>query len=238
MSQVVNDTISAAFTVGVILSVLRFWEEMAKRGVFDPMVNRKLVHISSGLVFILCWPLFSSERQAPYLAAIVVGLHVITMLLIGLGLWKNEATVKSMSRYGDYREFLEGPFYYACALTLSTIVFWRTSPISVAITCNLCAGDGFADIFGRRFGRLKLPYNPNKSFAGSMAMACAGFIASLWYMFYFSLFGYIVASWRLVLGFLVASVVSAVVESLPISTDLDDNLTVPLASFLVGSLVF
>jgi farnesol kinase len=36
----------------------------------------------------------------------------------------------------------------------------------------------------------------------------------------------------------VISLVAAVVESLPISTRLDDNLTVPLASVLVGSLVF
>jgi farnesol kinase len=34
------------------------------------------------------------------------------------------------------------------------------------------------------------------------------------------------------------SVATAVVESLPISTDLDDNLTVPLTSILVGSIVF
>lgn len=42
----------------------------------------------------------------------------------------------------------------------------------------------------------------------------------------------------MVLGFLVVSLASALVESLPISTNLDDNLTVPLTSILVGSLVF
>lgn len=39
-------------------------------------------------------------------------------------------------------------------------------------------------------------------------------------------------------GFLVVSVASALVESHPISSELDDNLTVPLAVVLVGSLVF
>jgi hypothetical protein len=42
----------------------------------------------------------------------------------------------------DSRELLKGPLYYACAITLTTIVFWRTSPISIAVICNLCAGDG------------------------------------------------------------------------------------------------
>lgn len=38
---------------------------------------------------------------------------------------------------------------------------------------------GFADIIGRRFGKKKIPYNNDKSFAGSIAMASAGFIASI-----------------------------------------------------------
>ncbi|CAO2143004.1 unnamed protein product [Urochloa humidicola] len=42
----------------------------------------------------------------------------------------------------------------------------------------------------------------------------------------------------MVAGFGVTSLAAAVVESLPISTRLDDNLTVPLASVLVGALVF
>jgi farnesol kinase len=36
-----------------------------------------------------------------------------------------------------------------------------------------------ADIVGRRFGRQKIPYNKNKSIAGSVAMALAGFVASV-----------------------------------------------------------
>ena len=58
------------------------------------------------------------------------------------------------------------------------------------------------------------------------------------YMYYFSSFGYVEGSNRMVLGFLVVSIASALVESLPISTEIDDNLTVPLTSLLVGSLVF
>jgi len=38
---------------------------------------------------------------------------------------------------------------------------------------------GIADIVGRRLGSQKIPYNRNKSIAGSVAMALAGFLASL-----------------------------------------------------------
>jgi farnesol kinase len=38
---------------------------------------------------------------------------------------------------------------------------------------------GVADIAGRRFGHKKLPYNPDKSYAGTIAMFFAGFVASI-----------------------------------------------------------
>ncbi|XP_042429529.1 probable phytol kinase 2, chloroplastic [Zingiber officinale] len=237
-SSFVHDLGAAAVTTAVFLLVLQFWEELAKRGVFEQKLGRKLVHISAGLVFMLCWPLFSSGTRAPFLAAFAPGINIFRMLLLGHGISKNEATVKSMSRYGDHRELLKGPLYYACTITFSTAIFWRTSPIAVAAICNLCAGDGVADIVGRRLGKAKLPHNPNKSFAGSIANFLAGFVASVGYMHYFHTFGFIEESWRMVMGFLVASLAAAFVESLPISTELDDNLTVTVASMLVGGLVF
>ncbi|KAG6481541.1 hypothetical protein ZIOFF_058145 [Zingiber officinale] len=207
-SSFVHDLGAAAVTTAVFLLVLQFWEELAKRGVFEQKLGRKLVHISAGLVFMLCWPLFSSGTRAPFLAAFAPGINIFRMLLLGHGISKNEATVKSMSRYGDHRELLKGPLYYACTITFSTAIFWRTSPIAVAAICNLCAGDA-----------LRISWQAL-------------------YMHYFHTFGFIEESWRMVMGFLVASLAAAFVESLPISTELDDNLTVTVASMLVGGLVF
>ncbi|CAA7406254.1 unnamed protein product [Spirodela intermedia] len=235
---VARDVFSSAITSGVALLLLRFWEELAKRGVFEQTLSRKLVHISVGLTFMLFWPMFSSGELAPFLAAIAPVFNIIRMIFLGLGIWRNDAIVKSMSRYGDYRELLKGPLFYACTITLATTVFWRTSPVAIAAVCNLCAGDGVADVIGRRFGRVKLPYNSSKSYAGSVAMAAAGFLASVGYMYYYSLFGFVEVSWGKTLGFLLVSLAATAVESLPISSKFDDNLTVPLTSFLVGSLVF
>ncbi|KAI3515000.1 hypothetical protein L1887_13748 [Cichorium endivia] len=237
-SPFAGDLCALAFSTCFALSLLRVFEETAKRGVFDQNLNRKLVHITIGLAFILCWPLFGSGSQGAFMLAIVPGVNIVKMLLIGNGILKDEATVKSMSRFGDYRELLTGPLYYACTLMLCCTVYWRTSPIAIAAICNLSAGDGFADIIGRRFGKKKLPYNKDKSFAGTVAMALAGFIASIGYMYYFSIFGFIENSLKMVAGFLVVSLASALVESHPISTMLDDNLTVPLTSVLVGTFVF
>ncbi|KAL9241041.1 hypothetical protein vseg_015200 [Gypsophila vaccaria] len=234
----VGDACATAVTAAVALGLLRLWQETAKRGVFDQKLNRKLVHISIGLTFMLCWPLFSSAYRGAVLASLIPGINILRMLVIGSGIHKDEATIKSMSRFGDHRELLKGPLYYACAVTFACVYYWRTSPIGIGAICNLCAGDGFADIVGRRFGKQKLPYNKNKSFMGSIAMLTAAFLTSVLYMYYFSWFGYLPVSRDLVLGFFCMSIASTVVESLPISTEIDDNLTVSLTSFLIGSLFF
>ncbi|KAG8633808.1 hypothetical protein MANES_18G141200v8 [Manihot esculenta] len=178
-NPVVSDICATGLSAAIALSLLRIWQETAKRRIFDQKLNRKLVHISIGLVFMLCWPLFSSGRRGAILASLTPGVNIFRMLILGLGIWKDEATVKSMSRFGDHRELLKGPLYYALTVTLACAIYWRTSPIAIAAICNLCAGDGFADIVGRRFGSWKIPYNRDKSIAGSISMALAGFLASL-----------------------------------------------------------
>ncbi|KAB5520592.1 hypothetical protein DKX38_024911 [Salix brachista] len=232
-----NPVVSHLCAAVVIFAFLQPYKETGKHGL-DQKLNRKLVHISIGLVFMLCWPMFSSGHRGALLAAFIPGLNIIKMLLIGSGMWKDEATVKSMSRFGDRRELLKGPLYYALTITVACAIYWRTSPVAIAAICNLCAGDGIADIVGRRLGSQKIPYNRNKSIAGSVAMALAGFLASLAFMFYFASFGYVQESWEMIFGFLVVSLASSFVESLPISTELDDNLTVTLTSLLLGNLVF
>lgn len=238
-SPLLRDAGAAVLTAGAAMAVLRFWEEVGNRALLDQKLCRKLVHISAGLVFFVMWPLFSSDDvYAPFLASLVIALNIIKVTLIGFGVVKDDGVVNSMTRNGDHRELLKGPLYYACALFLTTVIFWRTSPISIAVICNLCAGDGVADIAGRRFGHVKLPYNHDKSYAGTIAMFFAGFIASIIFMCYFHLFGFIEQSWIMVAAFGITSLTAAIVESLPVSTRLDDNLTAPIASALVGGLLF
>uniref|UniRef100_A0A0E0C9U6 Uncharacterized protein n=1 Tax=Oryza meridionalis TaxID=40149 RepID=A0A0E0C9U6_9ORYZ len=212
-SGLAHDLGSAAVTAGVALALLRFFEELAKRGVFEQKLNRKLVHIIIGMVFLLFWPLFryeilifsgqhkspywysdidalySSGSYAPFLAAVAPGINIIRMLLLGLGVMKNEAMGTSQG---------------------STV---------------LCYYYNFCHFY--------ILENLSNRYSPCLQLMCWGR-----YMHYFQLFGFIEESWSLALGFLVVSVTAALVESHPISTHLDDNLTVPLTSFLVGSLVF
>lgn len=67
-------------------------------------------------------------------------------------------------------ELLQGPSYYAVILIAVTILFWRNSLVGFATISVMCGGDGLADIIGRRLGSAKLPWNKDKSWAGSLAM--------------------------------------------------------------------
>jgi chromate transport protein ChrA len=60
-----------------------------------------------------------------------------------------------MSRTGARRELLRGPFLYGSVIVVATLVYWRRLTAALCISC-LCAGDGFADLVGRRFAPLTI----------------------------------------------------------------------------------
>ncbi|BBN09950.1 phytol kinase [Marchantia polymorpha subsp. ruderalis] len=233
-----HDLIACVVTIGGALGMLRFFDELAKRDVLEKKLSRKLVHILVGLGFMLFWPLFSLAPYAKYLCALAPAGNGVRMLGLGFGILKNEAMVKAMSREGGRRELLKGPFYYALAIVVTTVCFWRSSPVGIVALVNLCAGDGFADIIGRNFGGIKLPYNRDKSFAGSIGMFVASTSVSMLYLMYFAHFGYIEMVPGTFARVVIVSFLTTVVESLPFSTRLDDNLTVPFAAMALGMLIF
>ncbi len=97
------------------------------------------------------------------------------------------------------------------------------------------AGDGLADIVGRRWGTARLPINPQKSWAGSAAMAVGGFAFAFGFVALFQALG--LYHLPLAVGAVAArialiSVVAAVVEALPLP-DID-NLTTTAAAILLA----
>lgn len=69
-----------------------------------------------------------------------------------------------MQRTGDRTELLRGPLLYGLVIAALTALFWRDSPAGALGIAVLCAGDGMADIVGRRYGDSnKLFYSPQKA---------------------------------------------------------------------------
>ncbi|CAM6051259.1 unnamed protein product, partial [Sphagnum compactum] len=218
---------------------VKLFNSLTKHQILGQKLSRKLVHITSGLLFALCWPFFSVSPWARYLAALVPATNGVRLLVYGLGILKDDGLVKSVSREGDPQELLRGPLYYVMVLVLCTVLFWRDSPVSVVSLAMMCAGDGIADIVGRRFGSKKLPYNSEKSWAGSITMFLFGFVVSLGCLWYFSFMGFYPFDLQgVALQLAAVSLAATLVESLPITNRFDDNLTVPLTTVILGLFLF
>ena len=232
-----NNWIAAVITLSLSLLWLRLMDFAAHRGWIESRLSRKIIHIGTGPLFVLCWLLFDNSLQARLLAATIPLLITIQFALIGFGIIKDEASVRAMSRTGDRREILRGPLFYGIAFVALTLLFWKTSPIGMTALMIMCGGDGIADVVGRRVPSPKLPWSRDKSVAGMISVLVGGFFLS-------AIILWIYVSARVLPGpfagyltpLLILTLTATVVESLPFRDV--DNLTVTLAAVMIGYLVF
>jgi phytol kinase len=233
-----SNWIALLITFVIALGWLRAVDFIAARGWIDSTLSRKIIHIGTGPIFVLCWLLFNDQSNARWLAALVPLLITIQFLLVGTGLLKDAGSVKAMSRSGDRREILRGPLMYGIVFVVLTLIYWRTSPLGITALMILCAGDGLADVVGTRAaGSARLPWSRRKSWLGSLAMFLGGWVMSMALLSIFNSTGFIsLGGTELILGSGLMALISAIVESLPFS-DID-NLTVPLAAICIGYLIF
>ena len=230
-----QDIAAAILTLVVAVAWLRIIDMLAARGILEHKLSRKIIHIGTGPLFVLCWILFTPSDSARYLAALVPLLITIQFLLVGLSILKDDAAVQAMTRTGNPREILRGPLLYGIIFVVCTIAFWRTSPVGILALMLMCGGDGLADIIGRRYGRAKLPFNPQKSWAGSAAMFLGGFIFALVFVFLFQALGYYALPYNalnITLRVLLIAFVAALVEMLPIESI--DNLTTTATAIVLA----
>ena len=232
-----NPFLATLFTFVIAVAFLRLMDYIAHRGWIDSRTSRKLIHIGTGPIFGLCWLMYPDVWISRWLAALVPLLITVQFALVGFGVIKDEAAVKAMSRTGDRREILRGPLFYGIMFVVITLLYWKDSLIGIPALMMLCGGDGIADIVGRRVNSPKLPWSPEKSVAGSLSVFLGGWLMTL---FVFSVYVWFGAFSGPVSRFLLPVTWIALgatgVESLSFK-DID-NLTVPLASLLIGYLVF
>jgi phytol kinase len=231
-----NNLIALALTFIAALAWLRLNDFAAHRGFISSQLSRKIIHIGTGPIFVLCWLLFSDASVTRYLAALVPGLITVQFVLVGLGIIKDQAAVQAMSRTGDRREILRGPLFYGIIFVVLTIIYWKDSPIGMVALMLMCGGDGLADILGRKFGVKKLPWAPNKSWMGSLGMFLGGWILAIGILWVYLLAGVFPGSIEEYLPALsLIALVGTMVESLPIK-DID-NITVTVSAVILGHLL-
>ena len=223
------DLVAMLISFAVALAFLKLNDRIARRGWLPEYLTRKLVHIGTGPLFLLCWPLYSTTWHARWFAAFVPGSLTALFVLIGLGIVKKDDFVAAMSRTGDRRELLRGPLMYGIVFVAVTLVFWTRSPVGVILLMLLCGGDGLADVVGRRYGHAKLPGQRDKSWAGSAGFFLGGLVFSLVFLAYFDAVGFLQLDLAAALAPLVITTLVATVVEAYTPADLD-NLTVPAAA--------
>ena len=128
-----------------------------------------------------------------------------------------------------------GIVLYPLAVLLLILVFWNRLEVAAGAWGILAFGDGMASVAGMTLGRRKLPWNPRKSWVGSLAYVVFGALAAAVLLVWTAPVQGRSYGWAFALaaGFATA-VLAAGLESLP--QGLDDNLGVPLVSglFLLG----
>ncbi len=232
-----KDFIALIVTFAVAVLWLRIVDFAAHRGWIESRLSRKIIHIGTGPLFVVCWLLFSPAPVARYLAALVPGMITVQFFLVGIGKMQDPAAVQAMSRTGDRREILRGPLYYGIVFVLLTILYWLETPIGIVALMLLCGGDGLADILGRRFGQRKLPWNQGKSWLGSL-----GFLTGAWLLAVIVMGIFVAANAfpgpfiKYLPAISLIALAGTIVESIsPVDSD---NLTVPIVAVLMGHWLF
>ena len=232
-----NNYIALIITFAASLLFLRSMDFIAHRGWIDGKLSRKIIHIGTGPLFVLCWFLFNDAPEARWLAALVPFAVTAQFALIGLGVIKDEASVQAMSRTGDPKEILRGPLYYGIMFVVLTIVYWRENPTGIIALMMMCGGDGIADIVGRRIPSPKLSWSKEKSIAGMISVFVGGWLMASIIVYIYVAAGVFASPFTTyILPITLIAIAGALIESLHYR-DID-NITMTLASALIGGLFF
>ena len=233
MALLPSSWIALLVTFLTAISWLKLIEKFAQSGRMSGQVSRKIVHIGTGPIFVLCWLLFPVEPQAKYLAALVPFAITLQFVLVGLGVIKDQATIQSLTRSGKRQEILKGPLYYGIVFVVITILFWYSTPIGIIAVMILSGGDGLADLVGKRIKSPRLPWSTKKSLAGSLAMLIGGWTFSILVIYIYTITGiFSLPLIYYIFPITVISLVATIIESLPLN-DLD-NITIPLVVIGLG----
>jgi len=172
---------------------------------------RQWVHIGSGafalLLRFLTWP------QAALLAGVALAMNALVLPRIG---------GRKLYRPDDVaRGFPVGILLYPLSILILILVFRERLDLVAGAWGVLACGDGFATLIGHRVRSARLPWNHDKSVAGSVAFVVCGSLAAI-----------ALQSWTgnvlVIAAPLTAAIAAALVESIPVR--LDDNISVPLTA--------
>ncbi len=187
-------------------------------------VGRQLIHIFIGfaIIALLLWvgkdgqdSLFATEMLL--LGLLFSGMLLINAKMLGLGIGPFEWVIRRFERREALFPGRGALLYLVGGLLIISFIYVREPATGLAVIAIFATGDGFSTIFGRRFGKNKLPWNVHKSWEGMAAF----FVSSS-----------IVAYPFIGLMAIPYSAALSVIETLDFQ--IDDNLLLPLAAIALN----
>lgn len=181
-------------------------------------LKRRLWHMLPGLLPIASYIYPHKDPLSPTFQKIAAGLIVGIAALL---LWR----YKTIRRTGEQSE-LAAVFGYSVSVLATLLLFPKHAELGMLVLCVLAFGDGMATTIGLLLRGPRLPWNQDKSWAGTLAfVGFGGYLASLAYWAE----SQPRANWSIALtcGF-TAAIVAAIAESLP--SRVNDNVRVGIAS--------
>ncbi len=198
-------------------SELSFSIQHGRSSSWKQELRRKAIHASSMFV-----PFFSdiNYHMTLILLVAVTVLYIVSELvrLNGIRFPVLGIITRLCVRSNEVRQFTLAPLTLVVGVILSLVLFTELTACVVIVI--LAFADSFATIVGKIYGRLKIPYNRNKSVEGSVAffltaLLCAVFLLPLKIA-------------------LIASFVSCIIETMPFKFN---NISIPLGKGLIIGLI-
>lgn len=185
-------------------------------------ITRKLVHITAAPMFISTWQ-FYNYRYTASLVPIISSFYLI----------KNKSSLsKILSRSGDSEEIFKGPLLYTLVLSLITLVFWKENPIGAFSMIQLAIGDGFADIIGRKYGKIKW-FDKSKSVEGSIGFFLTSLLSTMVLNSYINDMNWVsVNELHPHYSFQQIALISLVSALTEVFSKIDDNISIPLSCLI------
>jgi len=176
---------------------------------------RQLIHASGIFIVFLSW-FFSPINLILILIAIVIFIIILFRIDRHHKIFIISSLLNRCKRKDDEKGFV----YFFLGIILTIYFFQFDMAVVNAAIIIFLFGDSASTIFGKKYGKMRLPFNKNKTVIGSVAFFAVAFIGALTQV--------------PVIPALFGAIAGAITEAY---SPVDDNIPIPLISALIMSII-